>query len=55
MQMDAYTGSGSTAVDDVTDPVSVAAARDVPGVLSVVTDDDGAVLGAKHNSSIYRL
>ena len=48
----AHTGSRATAVDDVTYPVSVVPARDVPGVLSIVTDDDSAVLGAKYNSAV---
>jgi len=50
-----YTGSWSSAVDDVTDPMSVAATRDVPRVLGVVTDDDCTVLGAKHHSAVYGL
>lgn len=49
----AHTGSGSRAVDDVTDPASVARARDVGGMLGVVTDDDGAVLRAKHRRAGY--
>jgi len=48
----AHTGSGRGAVDDVTDPASVASARDVPRVLRVVADDDGAVLRAKHDGAV---
>ena len=51
----AHTGSWATAVDDVTDPVSVASARDIPRVLSVVADDDGAVLCAKYHGAVYRM
>jgi len=51
----AHTGSLASAVDDVTDPVSVASARDVPSVLSVVTDDDSTVFGPKHDGAIYRM
>jgi len=51
----AHTGSWATAVDDVTDPVSVASTRDVPRVLSVITDDNRTVLRAKDDGAIYRV
>ena len=44
-----HTGSGWRAVDDVTDPASVACARDVRRMLSVIADDDGAMFRAEND------